>query len=99
MRNGRDDATADPIGQPQAIPRDHPSLTSRAAEYPASAGGREPPNGREAAESVARCGDVIRARVLTLLAAIPAGLSVHEIAARMRLPVSSVAPRISQLRN
>src|SRR5882724_1407718 len=99
MSNGREDAPVDRIEQPQTTAREKTTPASRAMGYPASPGWREPTTSREGAERVARCADVIRARVLTLLAAIPAGLSVHEIAARMRLPVSSVAPRISQLRN
>jgi DNA-directed RNA polymerase specialized sigma24 family protein len=99
MSNGREDTPADRIEQLQTIAREKTTRASRAMDGPTSPGRREPTNSREAAECVARCGDVIRALVVALLAAVPAGLSVHEIAARMRLPVSSVAPRISQLRN
>src|SRR5437588_2238398 len=99
MRNSRDDATADHIGQSQTLPAEETSLAPRATNYPALPGWREPTTSREAAHRVACCAEVVRARVVGLLAAVPEGLSVHEIAARMRLPVSSVAPRISQLRN
>jgi predicted transcriptional regulator len=40
-----------------------------------------------------------REAVLALLAKHPEGLTTHEIAARLLLPVASIQPRVSELRN
>jgi DNA-binding transcriptional ArsR family regulator len=55
--------------------------------------------GYEAALDAAATSEAKRQAVLDLLAKHPEGLTTHEIAARLLLPVPSIQPRVSELRN
>lgn len=66
--------------------------------YMQTPGWRDPETSLEAAERIAPHVARLRRRVLDLLREIPQGLSVHQIANRLRLPVATIQPRVSELR-
>ena len=67
--------------------------------YPASPGWMVPTRRRKAVRRARGHARLIAARVLAVLEEVPSGLSAHEIAHRLALPVSTVAPRLSELRH
>lgn len=69
------------------------------AAYPDCPGWKEPTTSRDAAERVASEAKTLRDNALKVLrAAWPAGLTAHEVAARMGRSIMSIAPRLSELR-
>jgi predicted transcriptional regulator len=65
--------------------------------YAGGPGWRDPETSREAAQRIAPHASRLRAQVLAVIKEFP-GLSVHQIAARLNMPVPTVQPRISELR-
>ena len=65
---------------------------------PAPPAWSKPTTRRKAARRRTGYARLIRARIVTLLTEMPSGLSAHEIAARLSLPIKTVAPRMSELR-
>lgn len=67
--------------------------------YPSTPGFKEPTTSRDAAERIAPEAKTLRDNAMKVLrAAWPAGLTAHEIAARMGRSIMAVAPRLSELR-
>ncbi len=68
-------------------------------KYPDRPGFKEPTTSREAAKKIEPQASRLRAEALAVLrAAWPAGLTAHQVAARMGRSIMSVSPRISELR-
>ena len=73
-------------------------MSSSENVYPASPGWRDSSTSREAAELIAGRAEPLRKLVLDVIAGKPSGISVHEIASILELPVATVQPRASELR-
>jgi DNA-directed RNA polymerase specialized sigma24 family protein len=66
--------------------------------YPESPGWRDPTTSREAAERIAGRAASLRELVRAVIASKPSGISVHEIAGILEVPVATIQPRVSELR-
>ncbi len=74
------------------------SLSQTSENYPESPGWREPTTSREAAERIAGRAAPLRKLVRDVIAGKPSGISVHEIAGILEVPVATIQPRVSELR-
>lgn len=70
----------------------------RVVRYPDKPGSRGAAASRDAAEMFVGRAKVIRGRVLSLLKDALTGLSTHQVAERLRLPVTTVARQLTELR-
>lgn len=67
-------------------------------EYPARPGWKREETSALAAEAIAEKAPILRARCLAEIAAAPAGMTGNELADKLGWDITSVRPRISELR-